>query len=143
MNTKPGIEFGDQRAKDLIDLATEQPDPRRAIELLRRALQYGETGIQAGKAYGELGGRYADVGDSAQAIACYTRAIEVGIPNPYDLFWRGRLHYQLGDWEPARRDFKQALGMEHFWSPEREEAEAYLLEMHEQSASQGDDNDRE
>jgi tetratricopeptide (TPR) repeat protein len=132
------IEFGDQRAKDIIDVAYEEPDPHRAIKLLHRALKYGDTGIQASKAYGELGRLYEDLGDITQAITYYTRAIEVGVPEAYEFFWRGQLFYQLGQWEAARHDFEQALAFEKgFFSPEREQAQCYLAEIEQILEQQG------
>ena len=66
------------------------------------------------------------MGDITQAITCYTRAIEIDARSPYDFFWRGCLYYQLNQLQAARKDFEQALEMEDFWPPEREEAERYL-----------------
>lgn len=48
--------FGDQRAKDLIDIATLQ-EPCLAWFCLRTALQFGTKGIQASKAFLELSWR--------------------------------------------------------------------------------------
>jgi hypothetical protein len=119
------MEFGDQRAKDLIDEAEGEFEPREAIKLLHRALRYGKTGIQAGKAYQGLGTRYEELGQIARAIRYYTQALEVGGPNSFVLFWRGQLLYQRRQWAEAKADFEQALVL-GLWSPEREEAEAYL-----------------
>src|SRR5262245_38769250 len=74
---------GTQRAKDLVDQADAEPDPKRAIKLLQRALKGGRTGIQAGKAYQSLGSRYEELGDSKRAIEYYTKAIEVDVPNAF------------------------------------------------------------
>lgn len=122
------IEFGDQRAKDLIDEADGEFEPREAIKLLHRALRYGKTGIQAGKAYQGLGTRYEELGQLARAIRYYSQSLEVGGPEPFTLFWRGQLFYQRHQWADAKADFEQALAL-GLWSPEREEAEAYLVEL--------------
>jgi tetratricopeptide (TPR) repeat protein len=125
-------EFGDQRAKDLIDAADGELDPKRAIQLLHRALRYGRTGIQASKAYQGLGMRYEELGDTARAIKYYTKAMEAWHPSAILFFWRGELYYQRGQWTEARNDFEQALAFppgEGLVSPEREVAERYLVEL--------------
>jgi len=116
---------GTQRAKDLVDQADGEPDPKRAIKLLQRALKDGRSGIQAGKAYQALGSRHEALGDSKRAIEYYTKAIEVGVPNAFTHFWRGQLYLQRGERVAAQGDFEQALAIGLF-SPERETAEQYL-----------------
>lgn len=121
-----GIELGDQRAKEIIDKAIEEPDPQQAIRLLHEALIYGRTGIQASKAYLELGGRYGDMGNAAQAIRYYTKSIEAWEePNAIAFFWRGELYHQQEQWAEAQEDFEKALSL-GLWSPEREQAQRYL-----------------
>jgi tetratricopeptide (TPR) repeat protein len=119
---------GAQRAKDLVDQADAEPDPKRAIKLLQRALKDGGTGIQAGKAYQSLGSRYEELGDSKRAIECYTKAIEGGVPNAFSYFWRGQLYFQRGERDSAQRDFEQALAL-GLSSPEHETAEEYLEQL--------------
>lgn len=125
---KPG-EFGDQRAKDMIDKA-EGLDPPEAITLLKRSLRYGRTGIQASKAYHELGRLYKELGDADRAIENYTKSLDAWRkPNPMALFRRGELYYQRGQWTEARSDFERALSMEWLLSPEREQAQQYLSKI--------------
>lgn len=123
-------DMGDQRAKDLIDVAVEEPDPLQAIKLLNRALRYGHTGIQASKAYQGLGSRYKQIGDTPQAIENYTKSLDAWRGrNPFTLFWRGELYYQQERWEEARTDFERALTSDHFGSPEYEAAQNYLVRI--------------
>jgi tetratricopeptide (TPR) repeat protein len=125
-------EFGDQRAKDLIDEADAELEHNRAIKLLHKALRFGRTGIQAHKAYLGLAVRYEDLGNDVRAIKYYTKAMEAWRPTAVILFWRGRLYYRREQWEQARIDFARALGFpssEGLASPERELAENYLAEV--------------
>jgi tetratricopeptide (TPR) repeat protein len=122
-------EFGDQRAHDLVDQAIEEPDTDKAIRLLEKALRYGKTGIQASKAYMELGGRCSDLGDTEKAIEYYTKSLEAStIPNAFALYWRGELYYQQEEWDKARSDFERAVAIGLF-SPEYEQAQEYLSEL--------------
>ena len=109
-------QFGDQRAKDLIDRNEGETDPRRAIRRLHRALSYGRTSIQAKKAYQDLGRYYEELGNVPRAILYYTKTIELGevldIPSVPALYWRGILYYQRGDWQSACRDFARARDLE-------------------------------
>ena len=120
--------FGDQRAKDLIDMTEGVPDsqPEEAIKLLNEALTYGETGIQASKAYLGLGMRYEDLNDIDSAIANYTKSLEADKPFSICLFWRGKLYFQQGKWLEAESDFEQALELGELVSPEVEQAQDYL-----------------
>jgi tetratricopeptide (TPR) repeat protein len=120
--------YGDSRAHQLIDSADAEMDPRRAIVILRRALQYGHLGIQASKAYQGLGMHYEQLGNKKRALHYYTQAIETGDwDNEWTVFWRGRLYFQQGAWDAAKRDLERAiqLGGE---SPD-EEAEEYLAQI--------------
>ncbi len=122
-------EMGDQRADDLVDQAMGEPDADRAIRLLKRALRYGKTGIQASSAYMELGARYSDSGDAKKAIAYYTKSIEASkIPNAYTHYWRGELYYQREEWDKALGDFERAVSI-GLYSPEYEQAQEYLSEL--------------
>lgn len=127
-------EFGTQEAKDLIDIANGEPDVQKAIKLLEQALAYGEMGIQASKAYMELGMRYEDLGEIGKAIEHYTKSLTAWKPFGLGYFWRGRLFYTQGQWEDARSDFEQALTFAPkggLPSPEREEAAEYLAKLKE------------
>ncbi|MCI0526642.1 MAG: hypothetical protein L0Y56_04210, partial [Nitrospira sp.] len=75
------IVFGDQRAKDLIDTAEAEPDPKRAIKLLHKALRFGRVGIQASKAYMGLAMRFEDLDDEERAIKYYTTCLEAWQPD--------------------------------------------------------------
>jgi tetratricopeptide (TPR) repeat protein len=122
-------EMGDVRADDLVNQAMEEPDADRAIRLLKKALRYGKTGMQASKAYLELGGRYTDKGDVNRAIANYTKSIEAWRdPNSFALYWRGELYFRQEQWDKARGDFEQALAI-GLYSPEYERAQEYLSEL--------------
>jgi tetratricopeptide (TPR) repeat protein len=122
-------DFGDQQANDLVDLAVGEGNARKAIKLLQKALSYGQTGIQTSKAYLELGNRFADLGDTDQAIACYSQSIEAWRdPLPMAVYWRGELYLQQGRRDEARHDFERVLGL-GIWSPEREQAEEYLSQL--------------
>lgn len=121
--------FGDQRAKDIIDRAYEV-DAQSAVRLLQSALRYGHTGIQASKAYRELGNRYHELGDAERAIENYTKSLEAWEePNWMALFYRGELYYQQGRWKEAREDLQRALAIQWMDSPERERAEEHLLKL--------------
>jgi tetratricopeptide (TPR) repeat protein len=121
-------EMGDERAKDLVDQA-EGADAKTAIRLLKKALHYGKTGIQASKAYMELGGRYSDLGEPEKAIEHYTKSIEAyKEPNAFALYWRGELYYQQEEWAKARSDFEQAVAI-GLSSPEYEQAQEYLSDL--------------
>ncbi len=127
-------DMGDERAKDLIDIVDGIPDsnPQKAIKLLRKALGYGETGIQASKAYLGLGMRYEDLGDIDQAIENYSNALTAYEPFGMVHFWRGRLYFQQQKWKEARADFEKALVFpieDGLPSPEKEEAEHYLEKL--------------
>jgi len=129
-------EIGDQRADDLVDQAIEEPDADLAISLLNEALRYGNTGIQASKAYMGLAGRYSDLGDTEKAIEHYTKSIEASTqPNAFALYWRGELYYQQRQWARARTDFERALALGLF-SPEYEQAQAYLSELRARESDQ-------
>lgn len=120
----PG-EIGDQRAKDLIDRSYEV-EAKRAIPLLERALRYGRTGLQASKAFKELGNRYEELGDLARAIENYSESIKAfRRANPITFLLRGVLYYQQGRWQEARSDLERALAS-GLQSPEREQAQEYL-----------------
>jgi tetratricopeptide (TPR) repeat protein len=122
-------EIGDERAKDLVDMAIEEPDTDTAILLLKKALQYGETGLQASSAYMELGGRYSDLGETEKAIEHYTKSFEAyKEPNAFALYWRGELYYQQEEWDKARSDFERAVAI-GLYSPEYEQAQEYLSEL--------------
>lgn len=124
-------DFGDQRAKDLIDMTEGIPDsqPEEAIKLLTEALTYGETGIQASKAYLGLGMRYEDLNDIDKAIENYTKSLDANKPFSICLFWRGKLYFQQGKWPEAKSDFKQALELGELVSPEVEQAQDYLKQI--------------
>jgi tetratricopeptide (TPR) repeat protein len=118
--------YGDSRAHQLIDSTEAELDPRRTIVILRRALHYGRLGIQASKAYQGLGMHYEQLGNKKRALHYYTQAIEIGDwDNEWTVFWRGRLYFQQGVWDAAKRDLERALER-GVWSPEYEEAEGYL-----------------
>jgi hypothetical protein len=122
-------EMGDQRADDLVNEAREEPDADRATRLLKRALRYGKTGIQASSAYMELAGRHSDRGETKRAIAYYTKSIEASkIPNAYALYWRGELYYQREEWDKALGDFERSVSI-GLYSPEYEQAQEYLWEL--------------
>jgi tetratricopeptide (TPR) repeat protein len=126
--------FGTQEAKDLIDMGNGESDPQQAIKLFQQALTYGETGIQASKAFMELGMRYEDLGEIEKAIEHYTKSLAAWKPFGIGYFWRGRLYYAQGQWEQAQSDFEQALTFASeglLPSPEREEAEEYLAKLNE------------
>jgi tetratricopeptide (TPR) repeat protein len=125
-------ELGDQRAKDLIDRAEAEFDTERAIRLLRGALRFGHTGIQASKAYLYLAMRYEDLDNKAKAVECYTKAMEAWRPSALMLFWRGMLYYQLDQWVEARNDLEHALTFPQeagLGPSERELAERYRVEL--------------
>ncbi len=122
-------EFGDQRAKDLIDKAGDKLNPRQAIRLLNQALQYGQDGIQASKAYLDLGWLYSNLGDTENAIDCYTKSIDACKYTPSIAhYWRGELYYQKELWEKALDDFEQAIVL-GITSPEYEQAQEYLTKL--------------
>ncbi len=121
-------EFGDQRAKDLIDEAEGELDHHKAINMLKRALRYGQTGIQASKAYMYLGMRYEDLGDADQAIAHYSQALAAWEPFALLYFWRGQLYYQRGQWPEAKDDLEKAVAGD-LSSPEDEQAREYLADI--------------
>jgi tetratricopeptide (TPR) repeat protein len=122
-------EIGDERAKDLVDMSIGEPDTDTAILLLKKALQYGETGLQASSAYMELGGRYSDLGETEKAIEHYTKSFEAyKHPNAFALYWRGELYYQQEEWDKARSDFERAVAI-GLYSPEYEQAQEYLSEL--------------
>lgn len=121
--------FGDQRAKTLIDMTEGAFKPEDAIPLLEMALEYGQSGIQASKAYLGLGMRYEELGELELAIENYTSSMDAYKPFSIALFWRGRLYFEQGKWEEARADFEQAISFEDLFSPEREEAEQFLAEL--------------
>jgi tetratricopeptide (TPR) repeat protein len=114
---------GDQHAKDLIDQSYGETH-EQAIPLLHQALAYGRTGIQAEKAYEELGSRYEQLGQTEQAIYYYTKALELNDSQTGSLFWRGELYFQSGEWEAARSDLSHALATHH---AQRYFPEEYLL----------------
>ncbi len=123
-------ELGNQRAGDLIDQAVEEPNPRRAIRLLNKALSYGQTGLYASSAYTELGGRYSDLGDAEKAIEYYTKSLEASdSPDAYTLFWRGQLYYEQEQWEQAQGDLERALSVGLCW-PDSDQAREYLSDIH-------------
>lgn len=128
------MELGDQRAKDLIDASYSEPDTRRAIRRLHRALHYGRTGIQATKAYTVLGMKYEDLGNIRLAINYYTKSLEVGGPDGFVYFWRGQLYYQRRNMELARSDLEQALAL-GLSSADRTEAEQLLGKLQEEHES--------
>jgi tetratricopeptide (TPR) repeat protein len=121
--------LGDQRAKDLIDEADEEPDSRRAIRLLNKALSYGQTGLFARSAYAELGRRHSDLGNLASAIEYYTKSLQGSAEaDPYVLFGRGQLHYEQERWDEARADFERALSIGLF-KPDSDQAREYLADI--------------
>lgn len=123
-------EVWDQRAKDLVDEALGL-EPLEAIPLLRKALRYGRTGVQASRAYFVLGMKYEDMGDDKRAVQAYTKSIRAWqpeTPSPIALFWRGQIHYRNRRLSRARSDLESAL-KNGLTSPEREQAERYLEEI--------------
>lgn len=128
---------GNQRVKDRIDAAREEPSHKRAIKMLNRALQDNPTDMQAGAIYMELGFRYGELGEIEQAIEYYTRSIEGGkVPNPWVHYYRGELYYRQEQWEEALHDFEQAAALE-IYPPEREEAERYIAELRSRQGAAG------
>jgi tetratricopeptide (TPR) repeat protein len=131
-------QFGDQRAKDLIDQAEGEFNLHRAIKLLVEALEYGDTGIQASKAHLGLGMRYEELNEYDKAIEHYTKAMDALEPFSRVLYWRGRLYYEQGQWDEARKDLEQALAFpsgEMLDSFEREEAKELLTEARKRTKS--------
>jgi tetratricopeptide (TPR) repeat protein len=128
--------YGDSRAHQLIDSVEAEWDSRRAIAILRRALQYGHLGIQARKAYQDLGMHYEQLRNTKRALHYYTQAIEIdGWNNEWLVFWRGRLYFQQSAWDAAKHDLERALEL-GVGSPDYEEAENYLgqiAHIHERS----------
>lgn len=125
-------DLGDQRAKDLIDEAEGETDLRKAIDLLNEAIEFGDSGIQASKAFIGLGMRHEDLGEIEQAINAYSKALTAWKPFALIYFWRGRLYFLIRRWEQANKDFKQALAFQNeegLPQPERKEAENYLAEI--------------
>ena len=126
---------GDQRAHDLIDRAVAEPDPRRAIHLLQRALGYGRQTIQGSKAYMFLGERYAQLGTVPRSIHYYSQALRVAEDDAVSQCRRGLLYYRRGEWAAARADLEEALRSESLqWIPEDKAlAERYLVDLRRQS----------
>jgi tetratricopeptide (TPR) repeat protein len=125
-----GEDIGDQRADDLIDSAVEEEDSKRKVQLLRRALRYGKTGVLASKAYLVLGMTYEDLGNTKLAIRHYTNSMEAWKPFATAFFFRGGVYFQLEEWEKAHSDFEQALACEEgLDSAQREELEQYMARI--------------
>jgi tetratricopeptide (TPR) repeat protein len=126
----PG-ELGDQRAKDLIDRANEQPgiSAQQAMKLLKKALRYGTTGIQASKAYMRLGMLYEDIGDINQAIKYYDLSLKAWKEYPYAYFVCGKLYYQQSEYTEAINNIRKALQfpLEDWGDPEDYEQARQLL----------------
>ena len=124
-------DIGDQRAKDLIDESHEKYD-RDAITLLKKALTYGESGIQASKAYICLGMRYEDIGEIELAIEAYSKALTAWQPSAMIYFERGKLYYQMHKLREAKQDFEQALAYtreDGLREQEQEEAKRFLSSL--------------
>jgi tetratricopeptide (TPR) repeat protein len=127
--------FGDQRVKDRIDSARGEPSHKRAIKVLDKALRYNPTDMQTNEIYMELGFRYGELGEIEQAIENYTRSINASkLPNPLVHYWRGELYYSQKEWDKAAQDFEQAVAL-GVYSPEREQAQRYILELRSQSSN--------
>lgn len=103
--------LGDQRAKDLIDRANEQPgiSAQQATKLLKKALRYGTTGIQASKAYMRLAMWYEDLGDTAKAIEHYGLSMNAWREYPYAYFVCGRLYHEQQRYTEALNSIRKAL----------------------------------
>jgi tetratricopeptide (TPR) repeat protein len=127
------LAYGDQRAHDLIDRSLGDPDSRRAIRRLHRALSYGRESIQALKAYKDLGERYERLGNLRRAVWYYTKALELAEDDAITRCWRGQGHYRLGNWAEARADLEAVLqsGDLHpcYHRQERDTAQQYLAAM--------------
>ncbi len=94
-------------------------------------MTYGETGIQASKAFVVLGMRYEQLGEFDLAIENYSKSLEA-YQQPYGMtyFWQGKLYYQQQKWEAARDDFTKALSLEEqLLSPEKEETKQLLQDL--------------
>lgn len=96
--------------------------------MLKRALRYGQTGIQASKAYMYLGMRYEDLGNTDQAIAHYSQALAAWEPFALLYFWRGQLYYRRQQWPEAKDDLEKAVAGD-LSSPEDEQAREYLADI--------------
>jgi tetratricopeptide (TPR) repeat protein len=123
----------EQRAYDLVDGTVGDEDLVRAIQILHLALRYQAAGIQASKAYKELGIKYQALKQERKAIDCYTKAMKVYNPEARLFLWRGELYYKLGEWNKAQHDIKQALNLQSslgdLFKDEQELAEEYLTEL--------------
>lgn len=125
----------EQRAYDLVDGVVGYEDLVRAIQILYLALRYQATGIQAKKAYTELGIKYEALKQERKAIDCYAKAMEIYNPEARLFLWRGELYYKLGEWDKAQEDIEQALNFQsslnwaELYEDERELAEEYLTKL--------------
>jgi len=125
----PQALFVNQKVKNQIDAARDEPIHQRAIKMLKRALQENPTGIQTSVIYMELGSRFSELGKIEQAIENYTESIDRGkLSQPLVHFWRGELYYHQREWDKPIQDFKQAIVLE-IYSPERERAQLYISEL--------------
>ncbi|MBI1877895.1 MAG: hypothetical protein HYR94_06655 [Chloroflexi bacterium] len=128
-------QYGEQRANDLVDGVVGYEDLVRAIQILHLALRYQATGIQASKAYKELGIKYEALKQERKAIDCYTKAMEVYTPEARLFLWRGELYYKLSEWDKAQQDIEQALSLQSslgwidLFKDEQELAEEYLTKL--------------
>lgn len=102
-------EIGDQRAKDLID-DSDGADDEVAVKLLKKALSYGQTGLQAHKAYQSLGNILERKGQYKEAFENYQLALSaLKKPSASTLLMLGLTCIKLGESKRGQDYLLQAI----------------------------------
>jgi tetratricopeptide (TPR) repeat protein len=84
-------------------IGSDRPD--EALGALDRALEPGGDSVDPARVYQFRGKAQQQLGDSAEAIENYDRALELWPDDAQSLIGRGRCHMALGDNESAAADF--------------------------------------
>ncbi len=110
--------FGPALAAGLDDLkradnALEQGKPQQALELADQALASGELNI-AWKAVAHLkrAEAFMALNKPQQALASYSRVVEIDPRNPLGFSFRGQLYMQLQKYDEAIRDFTRVIALD-------------------------------
>lgn len=123
-----------QRIKDKIDKANSFFDHKKAVKLLKSALQLKPQPIEACNLYYNIAMQYEELENWEEAIEAYTQMLTVVPPNAVGLLYRAKIYHHLGRDIEARKDLEEALSLPplHLYVFDNEmkrEAQSFLCDL--------------